>query len=195
MLSDPFNRHIRLIFTLSNKKHLALSDMRRFAKVTHIPKSELENTLHLKDIGPEPLEKSFTVEKFKERLLLRPNGKVKQVLLEPKIIAGIGNIYSDEILWRASIHPERKIKDLSDKEFTLMHKAMRETLQRGIDFGGDSMSDYRNILGERGHFQEQHNAYRRTGQKCKRAGCKGHIIRKVVGGRSAHFCDTHQKLC
>lgn len=192
-LSDPFNRHIRFVLTLSGGKHLALSDMRRFAKVTYIPKAEIEKTLHLKNLGPEPLEKNFTKDKLKTRLILRPNGKIKTVLIDPKIVAGIGNIYSDEILWRASIHPERKVKDIDDKEFKLIFKAMKETLQKGIDFGGDSMSDYRNILGERGKFQEQHKAYRKTGSKCEKSKCGGTIIRKVVGGRSAHFCDTHQK--
>ncbi|HYC34224.1 MAG TPA: DNA-formamidopyrimidine glycosylase [Candidatus Paceibacterota bacterium] len=192
-LRDPFNKHIRLLFTLSNGKHLALSDMRKFAKVTVLSQLEAEKTLHLKDIGPEPLEENFSLQDFKERLLLRQNGKVKQVLMDPKVVAGIGNIYSDEMLWRAGIHPERRVKDISKSEFGILYKAMKATLLRGIDFGGDSMSDYRNLLGERGKFQEKHEAYRRTSQKCRKSGCKGVIRRKKVGGRSAHFCDTHQK--
>ncbi len=192
-LADPFNRHIRLIFALSNGKHLALSDMRKFAKVTYIPKEEIENTLHLKDLGPEPLDPNFTKEILRQRLQKIPNGKIKTVLLDPKIVVGIGNIYSDEILWRASIHPERQVKDITDKEFKLMFKATQETLRKGIDFGGDSMSDYRNILGERGKFQAEHKAYRKTGSKCEKRGCKGMIQRKVVGARSAHFCNRHQK--
>ncbi len=191
-LSDPFNGYIRFIITLSDGKHLALSDMRKFAKVTYIHKDELAKTLHLENIGPEPLEKSFDLKKFKERLLKRPNAPIKQALMDQSLIAGIGNIYSDEILWRAGVHPERRVKDVKEKEYTPMYKAMRETLKAGIEFGGDSMSDYRNILGEKGKFQEKHNAYRLTGTKCKKKGCKGTIMRKVVGGRSAHFCDTHQ---
>jgi len=192
-LTDPFNRHIRLVITLSNGKCLALSDTRKFAKVTYIHKDALEKTLHLENIGPEPLEKKFGVKEFETQLSVRPNGKVKQILMDQSLIAGIGNIYSDEILWRAGIHPERKVKDISKKEFVLMHKAMKETLLKGIDFGGDSMSDYRNILGEKGKFQEMHNAYRLKGKKCKKRNCDGVILRKVVGGRSAHFCSVHQK--
>ena len=75
-----------------------------------------------------------------------------------------------------------------------LYKAIRTTLSKGIDFGGDSMSDYRNIHGEKGRFQEQHQAYRKTGSKCGKRGCKGKIERKVIGSRSAHFCDIHQKL-
>lgn len=192
-LKDTFNRHIRFVINFTNNKSLALSDMRRFAKITHIHKSEIGSTLHLKNIGPEPLGKTFTKEILKSMLLKRPNAKIKTVLMDPKIIAGIGNIYSDEILWKVGIHPERLVKHINNKELALIFTAIQETLKKGIDFGGDSMSDYRNILGERGKFQAEHNAYRLTGKKCKKRGCKGIIMRKIFGGRSAHYCDTHQK--
>ena len=117
---------------------------------------------------------------------------IKTVLMDQSIIAGIGNIYSDEILWRAEIHPERKVSTLKDNEVELIFKATKETLAKGIDFGGDSMSDYRNIYGLPGKFQLHHKAYRRTGEKCRRKGCKGIIKRKIIGNRSAHFCSIHQ---
>ena len=110
------------------------------------------------------------------------------------------NIYSDEILWRAGIHPERKVIKIKEDEVKLIFKAMKEILTKGIDFGGDSMSDYRNIEGLPGKFQLHHQAYRRTGEKCRRkdprhggASCKGIITRKIINGRSAHFCSVHQK--
>ncbi len=191
---DPFNRHVRLVFSLSNGKHLALSDMRRFAKITFAKTAELETSFHLSESGPEPLDTNFTAHMLQERLMLRPNGPIKTVLMDHTIVAGVGNIYSDEILWRVNIHPLKKVKDVSPRSFPLIFKAMRETLERGIDFGGDSMSDYRNILGESGEFQDRHNAYRKTGLRCTKKGCKGTIIRLKIGGRSAHFCDAHQKL-
>lgn len=192
-LSNPASRFIHLIFDLSNGKKLAFSDMRKFAKVTLIDQGSLNTSPHLENIGPEPLDDSFTLKELRTRLNLKPNTPIKQALLMPDIIAGIGNIYSDEILWRAGIHPERKVRDISNTEFAFMFKATKETLRKGIDFGGDSMSDYRNILGERGAFQDNHEAYRRTGKKCNKKGCKGIIVRKKIAGRSAHFCDTHQK--
>ena len=192
-LLDPFNRFVRFILKFSNGKYLALSDMRRFAKVTHIHKSEIEKSKHLEKIGPEPLPENFTREIFCTRLLMRPNMPVKLALMNQELIAGIGNIYSDEILWHSGVLPQRKVSKVTPKEFEAMYKAMKETLKKGIDFGGDSMSDYRNILGKKGKFQEKHNAYRRTGQKCKKARCGGIIRRTVLGARSAHFCDTHQK--
>lgn len=193
-LKDSFNKFLRLVFTLSDGKHLVLSDMRKFAKVTIIKTAVMAESEHLKNLGPEPLEKNFTIKKFTEQLNKKPKGKIKTVLMEQSLISGIGNIYSDEILWRAGVHPEELVHNISEEKLEKMFKAMKETLKRGIDFGGDSMSDYRNILGEKGKFQEHHEAYRRIGQKCNKPVCKGKIIKKKVGGRSAHFCDTHQKL-
>ncbi len=196
-LKDPFNRHIHLVFTLSKggaTTHLALSDMRKFAKVTLIPTEDLEASLHTAHLGPEPLLPSFTLKKFIERLSRRPHTPIKSALMDQGLIAGIGNIYSDEMLWRAHVHPESVFAKIPKKNVELMYTAMKETLKKGIDFGGDSMSDYRNLDGERGEFQEHHQAYRRTGTTCLKRGCKGAIKRKVIRGRSGHFCDTHQVL-
>jgi formamidopyrimidine-DNA glycosylase len=197
-LADPFNRYIHFVITLQDAKksnsHLALSDMRKFAKVTLIETKQLEESLHTAHLGPEPLLPAFTLPRFKECLSKRAAAPIKSALMDQELISGIGNIYSDEILWRAGVHPESKFKAIPEKEVSLTFKAMKETLKKGIDFGGDSMSDYRNLDGERGQFQEHHEAYRRTGQKCRKKGCGGTIMRKVIRGRSGHFCDTHQKL-
>jgi len=193
-LNDPFNRFIHLVFSLSNGKHLVLSDMRKFAKVTMISTDGMEKSSHLRTHGPEPLEKSFGVKELIEAVSKKPNGPIKIVLMNHEVLAGVGNIYSDEILWRVGIHPLEKIKNIPVKKWPLILKAMKEVLKRGIDFGGDSMSDYRNILGQKGKFQEKHNAYQRNGEICSKPGCKGKIIKLKIGGRSAHFCDTHQRL-
>ena len=191
---DPYNKLIRLIFTLSNGKTLELCDARKFAKVTLVPTDRMEETVHLKGIGPEPLDRSFTFTVFKERINKKNSGKIKLVLMDQTIVAGIGNIYADESLWRAGIHPASLVNKIPDKKLKELYTAITITLSRGIDFGGDSMSDYRNIDGERGKFQEQHRAYRKTGTKCSKKGCSGKIIRMVLGARGTHFCDTHQKL-
>lgn len=192
-LSDPFNRHIRLVFTLSNGKHLVLSDMRKFAKITLIKTDTIEHSPHISHIGPEPLDSGCTTKIFEERLLRKPKGKIKTVLMDQSVIAGVGNIYSDEALWLSNIHPERTVSSLDKKEVVLLFNSVKSVLKQGIDFGGDSMSDYRNIHGERGQFQSKHNVYRKTGTNCLKRGCDGKIQRKVIGGRSAHFCNTHQK--
>mgnify|MGYP001570421121 CR=1 FL=1 len=185
---------IRLIFTLDNGKHLAFSDMRRFAKVTVLETAKVHDSVHLKDLGPEPLDKNFQFKIFNSQLQKRPKGKIKTVLIDQSLIAGIGNIYSDEILWGAGVHPLSLAGKIPEKNLKAIFQAMKETLKKGVDFGGDSMSDYRNIKGEKGKFQDHHRAYRRTGKSCLKKGCKGVIKRLVVGNRSAHFCDKHQKL-
>ncbi len=191
-LQDPFNKFIRLLFTFSNGKHLAFSDMRKFAKVFLFDTTDVETHSDLKDLGPEPLSLAFTLPKFIERLTARPTGKIKQVLMDQEIIAGIGNIYSDEILWEASVHPESRVSKIPKEQLSAMYKAMKMILKKGIDFGGDSMSDYRNIFGERGDFQHRHNAYRLTGKPCSKKGCDGTIHRLKIGGRNGHFCNKHQ---
>ncbi|HZS43204.1 MAG TPA: bifunctional DNA-formamidopyrimidine glycosylase/DNA-(apurinic or apyrimidinic site) lyase [Candidatus Paceibacterota bacterium] len=193
-LADPYNRHLHLVFSLSSKKQLVLSDMRKFAKVTLIESKNPEESPHLANLGPEPLPKEFTYAVFKKQIMRRPNGRIKNVLMDQELIAGIGNIYSDEALFRAHIHPESHPAKIPEKNLKLLYPAIKGVLKKGLDFGGDSTSDYRNIKGERGKFQAEHHVYRRAGKPCPKKGCKGKIVRKVVGGRSAHFCPVHQKL-
>ena len=191
-LNDPFNRFIHLIFILSNGKHLAFSDTRKFGKVALVETKNLEHSSHLSHLGPEPLEKSFNFTKFKERIAKKSRGKIKTVLMDQTVIAGIGNIYSDEMLYLSGIHPETRAEKINNKKLELLFHSMKLVLKSGIDFGGDSMSDYRNIDGKRGRFQERHNAYQKTGKNCGKTRCGGIIIKKKVGGRSAHFCSIHQ---
>ncbi len=193
-LFDPYNRFIHVVFTFSNGKHLVFCDSRKFGKVTLIPTKDLNNSFHLNKIGPEPLEESFTFSEFKKRLFLKPNWNIKTVLIDQSVIAGIGNIYSDEMLWMADIHPESKPSKTPNAQLLKLYKAMKEVLLKGIDFGGDSMSDYRNIDGLRGEFQNHHNVYKKKNTKCVKKNCHGVIMRKVINGRSAHYCNIHQKL-
>lgn len=190
---DPINRFIHFTITFNNKEKLYFSDMRKFGKITLLDTKTAHETKHLNNIGPEPLDKKFKLENFLQRLNRCKSKKIKTVLMDQSVIAGIGNIYSDEILWRAGVHPERKVSNIKESELKLIFRAIKETLIKGIDFGGDSMSDYRKIDGLPGKFQLHHQAYRRTGQKCRGKNCKGVIERKIVNGRSAHFCSVHQK--
>lgn len=205
-LQDPFNQYIRLVFTLVDARghvsHLAVSDLRKFAKVFVTPTDTLDHTPDLAHLGPDPLSLDFTLAVFKKRLALRPRGKIKQVLMEQDVIAGIGNIYSDEILYEAGVHPLSIVEKIPGTKLAKMHAAAKLMLKRGINFGGDSDSDYRNVYGEPGKFQHKHSVYRRTGKPCpKKFGtgrngrpCGGIIERLKIGGRSAHFCPAHQKL-
>jgi formamidopyrimidine-DNA glycosylase len=193
-LDDPFNRFIHLALSLSNKYTLVLSDARKFAKVTVFDTDTFGKKEGLHILGPEPLERGFTYKIFKEQIYKKPNGKIKTVLMNPEIIAGIGNIYSDEILWLTGIHPLERVYKIGEKKLKDMYTNILKILKQSIAVGGDSLSDYRNPFGEKGGYQNIHKAYRQTGRKCQRKGCNGTIQRIVVGGRSAHYCNVHQKL-
>lgn len=193
-LQDKFNQHIRLIFKFSNGKSLALSDVRKFAKVCLIEDDDVKNFKDISTLGPDPTTDGFNFKKLKEILLSRPHGRIKNILINQNLISGIGNIYSDEALWLSGIHPETSPIKLTDTQIKKLLKNIKNILKKGLNFGGDSTSDYRQPDGNRGQFQKHHKVYRLRGKKCLKKGCKGIIIRKIVGGRSAHFCDTHQKL-
>lgn len=189
-LEDPVNQFIHIIFYLSDKRQLALSDLRKFAKVELLEKKELEK--ELKKLGPEPLEKDFTFEKFKEVLGKKKKGKIKEALMDQKVIAGIGNIYSDEILWKAKIHPLKDIKKLKEKDLKRIYLSMKEILKKAIELGGESISDYRRVSGEKGYFDKERKVYRREGEKCLLCGSK--IKRIKLKGRSSYFCPSCQKI-
>jgi len=188
LLAEKVNAYIRLLFTFNNGKMLALSDLRKFAKVELLTKEELKK--ELSSLGPEPLEKGFTLKKFKETLKGK-KGKIKQVLMDQKVIAGIGNIYSDEILWEAKISPFRIVSELSGKELKDIYQALKKILRKAIKAKGASIIDFRRILGEKGGFDRLRKVYQKEGEKCDRCGA---IIKKAkIGGRSAHYCPKCQK--
>lgn len=178
--------------SLSDGKKLILSDLRKFAKILVWSTDNLDELPDLNKIGPDAMAKDLPLKKFKEALRKRPNGKIKQVLMDQNIIAGIGNIYSDEILWCSGVHPLRRISEVKESEFGKIYKNMRLILKKAISLGGDSMSDYRNIYGEKGNYQDHHKVYHREGKPCLKKGCKGKIRRIKVGGRSACFCPVCQ---
>ena len=188
-LAEKVNSYIHLLFTLDSGQMLALSDLRKFAKVKLLDNEKLKKEISF--LGPEPLEKDFAFEKFR-RSLEKRKGKIKQVLMNQEIIAGIGNIYSDEILWRAKVHPFKDVSKLTRKELGNIYRSMREILAKAIKLGGESISDFRKISGERGYFDKERRVYQREGEKCSRC---GEIIKRVkLAGRSAHFCPKCQKL-
>lgn len=188
-LSEKVNTYIHLLFTFDNGQQLALSDLRKFAKAELFNKDELKK--EISSLGPEPLDKNFTFENF-TGVLGRARGKIKQVLMDQTVIAGIGNIYSDEILWQAKVHPFKEISQLSEKDLKNIYQAIRKTLPLAIKLCGESISDYRTLSGEVGFFDKARKVYRREGEKCNRCGT---IIKRVkLAGRSAHFCPNCQLL-
>lgn len=199
-LEDPMNKFLHLIFWLDNREQLALSDLRKFAKVELWDKKDLLESEEFKNLGPEPLEKSFTFQKFQEVLKRKKaakgeprqrRGKIKQILMDQTVISGIGNIYSDEILFEAKTHPFKEVSRLTQAELKRIYHATKKILKKAIDLRGESISDFRDIEGKKGHFDEIRKVYRREGEKCFRCGAK--IKRVKIAGRSAHFCPKCQK--
>jgi len=192
LTDDSQNRFIRFILYLNNGKQLGLSDLRRFARVLLADTDKINELKEIKELGPEPLEKDFSFKKFKE-IIYRKKGKIKAILMDQSLIAGIGNIYSDEILWYAKIHPLRPIEKIKENELKETYLAIKKVLPMAIKAKGDSMQDYRRLSGELGNYQYQQKVYQMTGKKCSRN--DGGIIKRIkIGGRSAHFCPVCQRI-
>ncbi len=200
-LSEKINTFIHLLFFLDNGEMLALSDLRKFAKVELWKSEDLKNSEDFKSLGPEPLDSGFTFKRFKKILGNKKaakgeprqrRGKVKQVLMDQNVIAGIGNIYSDEILWHAKIHPLADVSKLNDKELKLIYENIKKILKKAIILRGESISDFRDVEGNKGFFDRERKVYQREGEKCSRCGAK--IKRIKLAGRSAHFCPHCQVL-
>lgn len=187
-LTDPMNRFIRLIFFLDNKKMLALSDVRRFAKVLCGPREKILATSDLSKLGPEAL--GLNSREF-IGLFNNKHGRIKQVLMDQNFIVGIGNIYSDEILYLAKIHPLSRVEKLGESQLQTIYKAIKKVLTKAITMHGTSIDDFRVPTGEKGKYGERRLVYQRAGQKCPH----GHTIKRLkIGGRSAHYCPVEQKL-
>jgi formamidopyrimidine-DNA glycosylase len=193
-LGDDKNRFIRLIFFLSGGEMLALSDLRRFAKLVLGREKEMLGLPELRELGPEPIDPKFTFKKFLG--LFNPpaggkRGKIKQILLDQKVLSGVGNIYADESLWEARIHPLRRVEELGKTELRALYNALRKVLKKAVKMRGSSVDDYRDPSGRAGFYQNAHQAYHREDEACRRCGAK--IKRIKIGQRSAHFCPKCQK--
>ncbi len=182
-MNDKMNLFIRVVFFFEDDTMLALSDLRKFAKIEFLEKEPQI------DIGPDILKISF---KDFFKALKKEKRKIKQVLMDQKIISGIGNIYSDEILFKSKIHPFKSSSLLEEKEVRLIFQSAKEILDRAIKLKGDSMSDYRLVDGKKGNYQKEHKVYRREKEPCPV--CKEKIKRVKLQGRSAHFCPKCQLL-
>lgn len=187
---DPMNRFIRLVFFLDDGQMLALSDLRRFAKVLCALRGAILNLPDIKNLGPEPLGQGLTFGKFK-KLFEGKKGRIKQILMDQSFIVGIGNIYADEILWLSKIHPTRRIEGLKEDELRTIYSSMKKILKKALRLRGTSIDDYRDSGGRRGKYDLARYVYQREGEPCPRCGTP--VKRLKLGGRSAHYCPKCQK--
>lgn len=190
-LNDFPNKFIHILFYLDNGLMVALSDLRKFAKIELWGNEDFKKNFPHNNIGPDPLDRLFTFEKFKNRIRHK-KGKIKQVLMDQKVISGIGNIYSDEILFRAKIHPFSRANFLSPSDLKKIYNLTRKVLKKSISLGGESFSDYRRPDGSMGGFDKFRMIYRRKGENCFIC---GNIVEKdKVGSRSTYFCRHCQRI-
>ena len=182
--ADPGVTHLRARFELDDGSQLLYSDQRRFGTMRLIEPGALDAYLAHR-AGPEPLSGDWTWQDLRARLRGRRIA-IKAALLNQLIVAGVGNIYADEALWEARIHPLREAGSLRTAEVKRLHAAVIEVLERGIAAQGASIRDYRGVDGVSGSMQERFNVYGRQGEPCPRC---GHLIRKIwVAQRGTHFC-------
>jgi formamidopyrimidine-DNA glycosylase len=182
--------HVILDFTDGSK--LFFNDQRKFGWMRLMPALEIPEIDFFKKVGPEPLDDDFTVDRFIERLQRRKNSNIKSVLLDQTVVAGIGNIYADESLWSAKIHPAALVKDIPKTKLVLLYNAVRDVLNLSISKGGSTDKNYVDAQGRKGSYLSFANVFRREGQPCPRCGTPIEKIR--VAGRGTHICPHDQKV-
>ncbi|MDQ0224633.1 DNA-formamidopyrimidine glycosylase [Metabacillus niabensis] len=187
---EEIDKHTHVIFEFLDGSELRYKDVRKFGTMHLFKKGEEEAELPLSQLGPEPFSKQFTSSYLKERLK-KTSRKIKSALLDQTIVVGLGNIYVDEALFRAGIHPERIANQLTEKEYKALHKEIIATLNEAVEKGGSTIRSYVNTQGEIGMFQLQLLVYGRTDEPCKTCGTP--LTKTVVGGRGTHFCRKCQK--
>ncbi len=186
------DKSTRVQFEFNDGTHLYFNDQRKFGWVRLIPTPEIPNIDFMKKVGPEPLDANFTAVNFRERFQRRPRSNIKAALLDQTVIAGIGNIYADESLWGAKIHPQRLVSSLSDHEFDDLYREVRAVLTLSIEKGGSSNRNYVNASGQKGKYMDFAKVFRREGLPCPRCGTTIEKIR--VAGRGTHYCPHDQVL-
>lgn len=179
-----------VIFDFTDGSRLFYNDFRQFGYLKLVTDKELPDVKELAEFGPEPLDKKFTLNVLKQILQKRPNAVLKPFLMDPKVIAGIGNIYSDEILYYAKVRPTRKAKSLSEKEIRMLFYGIKKVLQDAVDHYGSSVGDFVRPSGDWGTYGLLHKVYGRSGLKCKVCGS---IIKSIkFNGRTASYCPKEQ---
>ena len=180
-----------VIFEFTDGSKLFYNDFRQFGYLKLVTDKELPQVKELQGYGPEPLDKKFTYKEFEKLLTKRINAQIKPWLLDPTIIAGIGNIYSDEILYFAKVRPMRRVKSLTPKEKMQMFKGIKVVLTQAVRHHGSSVGDFIRPDGDWGTYGKVHKVYGRAGEKCKTCGA---IIKSVkFNGRTGSYCPKEQK--
>lgn len=185
------NKFTHALFKFKDGSYLFFNDVRKFGWLRLYTDKELAEILVNMQLGPEPLEKDFTLKYLKQKMKSRPNTKIKPFLMDNKVLVGVGNIYSDEVCYYAKVRPDRVLKNITAKETELIYKGIIKILNDSIKAQGTTFRDFRDADGESGGYSKELKVYGRAGESCYK--CRGQIKKMKLGGRSSSFCPICQK--
>ena len=186
------HKHDRIIFFLNGKQKLVYNDVRKFGFVKFFDPEKYGENLHLKNLGPEPLENNFNFKYLKKYFSTRKRN-IKNTLMDQKCISGLGNIYVNEILFMSRIKPTKKVFELKDFEVKKILVNTKKILRNSIKLGGSSIKDFSSDNGKKGLFQQHFKVYGRNGEKCSNTDCNFDIVKMKVSNRASFFCKRCQK--
>lgn len=185
------SKHTHVVFYFTDKSVLYFNDIRKFGYIRIVEDKDLDKVKEFKEYGPEPLDKEFNFKVFADSLKNRKKVPIKLALMDTKVVVGIGNIYSDEILYHARVRPDRKVESLSVNELKKVFDQIKPVLKTGIKYKGSSVGDFVRTDGKWGSMGKHHFVYGRKRQAC--LGCGTIILSKKLGGRTTCFCPKEQK--
>ncbi len=185
-------KHDRVIFSLSKNQKLIYNDVRKFGFIKLLNKFNFKQNFHLKNLGPEPLNKNFNFRYFKKNVINR-NRSIKDILMDQKFVSGLGNIYVNEILFFSGVLPSKKAQSLSDKEIINILKFTKKILNKAIILGGSSIKDFSSSSGKKGSYQQHFSVYGKKNENCSKKNCSGVIIKIILANRASYFCTKCQK--
>lgn len=186
---EELKKHTHVVFTFTDGEELRYNDVRKFGTMHLYPIGKEMNNAPLNKLGPEPFDASFTFGYFKDKLQ-KTERLIKAVLLDQSVVTGLGNIYVDETLFKAGVHPMRRANTLNDAEVENIQKAAVATLAEAVELGGTTIRSYVNSQGEMGMFQQELFVYGQDGKACKH--CGKEITKLKVAGRGTHICSSCQ---
>jgi formamidopyrimidine-DNA glycosylase len=192
LIGELPDRSTRVAVTFADGSKLFFNDQRKFGWMKLLPSLEVPNIDFMKKVGPEPLEADFTAKQFEERFKRRAKTSIKAALLDQTVVAGVGNIYADEALWGAKIHPKRLVGSVATDEFALLYSELRSVMNLAIEKGGSTDKNYVNAEGKRGSYMDFARVFRREGKQCPR--CGETIVKFKAAGRGTHICPNCQQL-
>ena len=185
-------KHNRVIFFLSKNRKLIYNDVRKFGFIKLYKLTNYIRISHLKNLGPEPLEKKWNFKYFKNYIVNKKRN-IKNILMDQRFVSGLGNIYVNEILFLSGVRPCSEVKELKDFKIKKIIKNSKMILKKSIKLGGSTIKDFSSENGKKGVFQEHLKIYGRKGKKCSNVDCNTNVVRIVISNRATFFCKKCQK--